>query len=490
MKFFGLRKSEYDGVTQTGGGKLWRVLVGSGVALGFSWFLASVISSPSKRNLEGLAGMIFGGILLIASPFAALLFTVCLLPFPAHTSVASTSMLLIMALAAMVVVRARVENLPTPFVSKEQDFAILGLGLMVAMSFYYQNPESLQLARYLTIGLATAVMLYYVTIALADSEDRLIAVIKATQVLAILLGLLGISQWLWPDRQILPEFFSFSRRVAENEEIRRGEVRVMATFNGQELFAEYLAMCVIMQYFFVRWAKTIWEKTFWICGALVLLAALFATATRGGLIVMVLGFMYIIAFGASVVPRSQSMKVVFIAVALFYLALGFIEPLVTHMMDRIALIGTDDSSIQSRSGVLPQAFDAVLRQPFIGHGMSTAVGTFRGGVSANIHNLYLTLAYTIGIPGLVAFMWMLWGLWKKSWSVFREHGQPQRTRELALALHVMLVMFIVDEMKIEYVRQPMYMHMTWLHFAFIMAVWRQSRERRDFASTSEFEGLR
>jgi O-antigen ligase len=470
-------------VTQTGGGRLWRAIVGSGLVVGISYFLASVISSPSKRNIEALAGLIFLGILIIASPVAAYLFTLCLLPFPAHTSVASTSMMLIMALAAMVVIRARQEQLGSPFVSKSQDLALMGWGLMVVLSFYNQNPEAFQAARYLLTGLVTAVMLYYITIALLDSRDRLILSIKVSQVIAILLGVIAILQWTFPDRQVLPEFFSFSRIVAEREEIRRGEVRVMATFNGQELFAEYAAMAIMMQYFLMRWARGLAEKALWICGMITLLAAVAATATRGGAIILILGFGYVIAFGAHVVPRAHSMRVVFVAIALFYLALGLVEPLVSHLMDRMATIGADDSSVQSRTIVLWQALEAVTRQPFIGHGIATASGTFRGAVSINIHNLYLTLAYTIGIPGLLFFAWFLAGLWRKGRQVMNDRGVDPRSREIALALNVTLVMFMVDQLKIEYLRQPMAMHLAWLHFGFIMASWRIAG--RKVASTLE-----
>jgi O-antigen ligase len=203
-----------------------------------------------------------------------------------------------------------------------------------------------------------------------------------------------------------------------------------------------------------------------------------ATATRGGAIILVAGFLYVIAFGSKVVPRMQSMRVVFVAIAVFYLALGFMEPLVSHLMDRMSTIGADDSSVQSRTVVLRQAIDAVAERPFVGHGLATASGTFRGAVSLNIHNLYLTLAYTIGIPGLLFFIWFLAGLWRKGWQIFNGPEHDQRDREIALALNAMLLMFLIDQIKIEYVRQPMAMHLTWLHFGLIMASWRIARDRR------------
>ena len=104
-------------------------------------------------------------------------------------------------------------------------------------------------------------------------------------------------------------------------------------------------------------------------------------------------------------------------------------------------------------------------------------------MSINIHNLYLTLAYTIGIPGLLFFAWFLAGLWRKGRQVMNDRGVDPRSREIALALNVTLVMFMVDQLKIEYLRQPMAMHLAWLHFGFIMASWRIAG--RKVASTLE-----
>jgi O-antigen ligase len=474
------RRAEIPGtVTQTGGGRVWRAVMGSGVVVGISFFVASVIQSPSKRNLEALAGLIFVGFMLTARPFGAYLFTLALIPFPAQTSVASTSMLLIVAMAVLVAARSRQERLEFPFVSRDQDLAIMGWAIFVFLSFYNQHPEWYAHATWLALGFTTAVILYYATISLLNSEERLMQALKISQYIATALAVMGIFQWLFPERHILPEFFSFSRTVAESgEEIRRGEIRVTATFYGQELFAEYMGLSVMLQYFMFRWARTIFSKSFWLISLLLLVVALFATVTRGAIIIVATGFLYLIAMGRSVVPFAQSGRVIFVAIAVFYLSLGLMEPLVSHMMDRMATIGLNDGSVQHRTAVLQVAFKEVIDQPFIGHGIFIPNGTFKTAVSANIHNLYLTLAYTLGVPGLLFFGWMLVGLWRKGRSIYTDASLPLRTREIALALHIMLVMFMVDEIKIEYTRQPLYMHLVWAHFGFIMASWNLARKNK------------
>jgi len=282
------------------GGLLAVVLVGG--------LMASIVLQPTKRNIEVLAALLFLAIALVARPYKALLFTLLLIPYPAYTSVGTTSMLLVFALVGLVFMKAKQEVLPSPFCRKDVDMAILGWGLMVVLSFYNQPMEAMREARVMLAG--------------------------------------------------------------------------------------------------------------------------------------------------------------------FYLSYNFLEPLISFMMDRILSIGTDDSSIQNRSVVLMQAIEAIGDKPFLGHGIAIPLGTFRGNVSKNIHNLYLTLAYTIGIPGLIAFLWFLFRLFRLTWDAMRDVRLPTELRELNLLGNTAIVIFLVDEIKIEYTRQVLSMHTSWTFFAIAFVAWR------------------
>ncbi len=458
--------------TSGGGGPAWRAFVTIVLVLGASYLLASIILQPTKRNVEALAGIIFICIALVADPFKALIFTVLVVPYPAYTSIGTTNTLLIFAVAGLVMVKSRQLRLESPFVKRDVDLAMMGWMIMVALSFYAQPKSEMGGAVYTALGLTSAVVLFYMVVQLCNTRARVWRLLWASQLGAATLALLGVMQYVFPDKKLLPEFFSFSRRVANMEEIRRGTVRVMGTFSGQELYAEYIACCIIFQFFLMQRARTINGKLFWGFVMLLSLAALFATATRGSLIVLILGFGYMTVFGNRAVPRATFLKLIFVAIAVFYLSLGFIEPLVSHMMDRVANIGSADESIQARSVVLTQAIDAVADSPIIGHGLAVPPGTFRGYVTMNIHNLYVTLAYTIGLVGLTAFVALLVGLFRAGWTTMRDPRVDADARRLGLALNTALVMFIVDEIKIEFTRQALYMHLVFLMFGMIVATWR------------------
>jgi len=449
-----------------------RIVGGLIVVLIGGTLIGSIVWQPTKRNIELLAGLIFLAIVLVADPFRALLFTIVVVPFPAYTSVGTTSMLLVFALIGLILMKSKQLRLRSPFIRKDLDFAIMGFLLMVFLSFYNQPAAGMRDARVLLFGLISGIMLYYVIIYLVTDLKRFWIFATTMQVVAFVLALLGLFQYFYPDKQVLPAFFSFSRQVAELEEIRRGEVRVQATFSGQELFAEYLAICSVFQFFMFRRARTLRARVFWGVSQVAILGALFATATRGALIILVVGYTYLLIVGNRVVPRRQLLTVMFVACALFYLGMGLVEDLVTFMMDRMSSIGADDDSIQNRSIVLKQAIYAIGDSPFLGHGLGIPDGTFRGNVTRNIHNLYITLAYSIGLPGLIAFVWLVAGLFRLTWGGMRDMRLPHEYREINLITNTAIVMFVVDEIKIEFTRQVLTVHITFIFFALAFVAWR------------------
>ena len=453
-------------------GRMGIVLLGSGVGL----FIADIVLKPTKRSIQLLAALAFLGLALVAHPFRALLFTIAIIPFPAYTSFGSTSMLMIFAVAGLSLVKAKQLNLATPFFRRDLDLAIGAFVLWMFLSLYGQREwDAYQIQIYMT-GMLSAVMLYYLILQLVRTPRQLLAAVSTQQSLAIILGIIANLQALFPTRTILPPFFSFSQRVAEMEEVRAGYIRAFATFNGYELFAEFCAISIVVQYVLFRRAKSMALRAYWMMGIVIMLFALFRTGTRAGLIILLFGLFYAIVVGRPAIPRGQLIRVVFVGLALFYLTLPFTYPNVALMFERMSTIGTRDSSVQSREKVLQQAVDAIPDAFLLGHGPYQPPGTFRGGVSQNIHNLYVTLAYRMGIPGLMAFLWIAWILLRISRSTYRSPNAPSDVRELALGLHVALVMFFIDQAKIEFVRNPLNMHLAWMHFAFVTAAWRICRD--------------
>src|SRR5262249_48027589 len=85
------------------------------------------------------------------------------------------------------------------------------------------------------------------------------------------------------------------------------------------------------------------------------------------------------------------------------------------------------------------------------------------------HCLYLFIGNYIGFVGFAAFIWMLWGLFRSSMPTTDRLGDPSYAKAFLLTAHVQLVIFLVDEVKIEYLRNPVYQFQVWAMFSTLVA---------------------
>ncbi len=435
-----------------------------------AYLVTSVVIDTSKRNVEILAALVFLGFVLVTHPYKALLFAVVVLFFPASTTVGTTSTLLIFAVGGLALMKTRLLHIQSPFVNRKIDLALAGFMVTMLLSLYMQDFSSFKAVFRPITGFVSGIVLYYLIIQLVDTKERFFKLAQLFEVMAVLMGILAVLQATFPGTHFLPEFFSFSNDAATLKQIRLGYVRARATFSGFELFAEFCAINLVLQYFMFRRARSINGKLFWVTGAAIMLMALFGTITRGGIIILLFGCAYAIVMSGLAIPRKELLRVAFVGMMLFYLILPFIGSYTGHMFERLSKLGTDDSSVHSREIVMQQALAAIPRSPFLGHGIYTPVGTFRGGVSQNIHSLYVSLAYKLGIPNLLLFLWFVSILVRTSWRQSQNRQAPRELREFMFGLHVVLIMFLLDEVKIEFLRSAQSTHIVFLYFGLIMSL--------------------
>jgi hypothetical protein len=133
----------------------------------------------------------------------------------------------------------------------------------------------------------------------------------------------------------------------------------------------------------------------------------------------------------------------------------------------------------TRASVWPQAVERWLRHPFIGSGpyYSTEKGLDFWHWP---HSLPLYVLNTIGLVGFTFFLWLLWRVWRLSTPPTDDLGSRDYPGAYLLMAHVMLVVFLVDELKIEYLRNLVYPYQVWILFATIVAAHQvRQRERAD-----------
>jgi hypothetical protein len=91
------------------------------------------------------------------------------------------------------------------------------------------------------------------------------------------------------------------------------------------------------------------------------------------------------------------------------------------------------------------------------------------------HNGYLYIGNLVGLVGLGFFLWLLYRLWTISRPIVRDLNDPNYARAYLLIGHVQLLVFMVDQTKIEFMRNPVYPFQVWMMFASIVAAHRLAR---------------
>jgi hypothetical protein len=91
------------------------------------------------------------------------------------------------------------------------------------------------------------------------------------------------------------------------------------------------------------------------------------------------------------------------------------------------------------------------------------------------HNVYIFYAYIIGVFGLACFLWFLTELWKASRPRAASLGSGTYIEGATLLSRVMLFTFMIDQIKIDYLRNANYSFFVWFLFGLLYAINRVAR---------------
>jgi hypothetical protein len=83
--------------------------------------------------------------------------------------------------------------------------------------------------------------------------------------------------------------------------------------------------------------------------------------------------------------------------------------------------------------------------------------------------VYLYIGNLVGIVGLSFFLWILWRLWRLSRPLSTDLATSGYATTYLVFGHVQLLVFAIDQLKIDYLRSPIYQFQVWVMFAFLVA---------------------
>lgn len=441
------------------------VVVALGVLIGTQYM------APDKRMLGVAAAVIVFGVAWRLDMVTGLGVLLLLLPYPRGTVFGNTNFALVLLLALIWLVRVSQRANPAPRPTAV-DGPIAGLVLAYAISFYnIGDATSFNFAVQNTELFLVCLLLFYLLV----SNIRTQADLERIQLFqAISLGtilLIAIFELNHPGGALIPGWIEF--RGTTGTEFNTRNVRVGGPFFDFELLSEYCAMSSILVLFLVLRAQSTTRRVVLSILLLLDIFVLFATVTRGAMIALGVGLLYLLF------RIRRRLKIVPLAVAGALIAA--LAASMNIFVSRFTRSGDIGARLQethfvgivpdSRVGAWTDGWNRFLEHPWIGHGpyYSTRTGTHTWFWP---HSGYLYIANLVGVFGL-AFYFALIGrmLWLSARSS-DDLRDPDYARGFLLVANVQLVIFIVDQIKIEYLRNPTYQFEIWVMFAILVAAQR------------------
>jgi O-antigen ligase len=436
------------------------------------------VVKPNPRMLQVVAATILVAVAARLSSFTSLLFLVVMVPFPKSTSYGGTTLAFVLLIFILWLVRLALR------VEKPAGRSPIDLPVVILVSAYLlsfsQIEEQRQIYPAITITAYTFthIFLGYLIIHLTRTERQLRQLVTAIVVMAVLVQLTAVFELVFPTRPLIPGWIEL-RSQGNIEYTKAGleivNLRVGGSIGDYELLAEFTAMILLLLWFMLVRARTAGARIGVVALILLDVFVLLATVTRGAL--------FSLAIAAPVIAWRARRHIRFhtfvISLALLlgggWLVLDFVahhtrSGNVLERMEKTTFVrGVPDN----RTEVWADAWGRILKRPVFGYGPLYGEGKdeARHDVKQRFwpHNNYLMYWHMLGIVGLAAFLWILQRLWRATRHAASSMGDPDYARGLLLALQGMLVLFVIDQIKIDYLRNPVYAYWVWIFFGLIVA---------------------
>jgi len=419
---------------------------------------------PNKRVLPVIVGVIVSGLAWRVGMVAGLGVLVLALPFPRGTVFGNTNLALILILLVIWLLRISQRQSPAPRQSPF-DLPIVGLLIMYMLSFYnVKSPFFLERGlQNFELFAGAALMLYMIVNNLRTNQDlerfHHFVLISAASIFAV-----AVYELNHPASVFIPGWIDFFNTVGS--EFNTRNVRVGSMFHDYELLSEYCAITLLLVGFLLIRAKTVGRKTVYSALLALNLFVLFTTVTRGAIFALAVAipyFLYLTRRRASFVPFT----IVTVLATLSALAMNFYVAHFTRSGDMFArLLKTkvvggwmpDD-----RAETWQNAWGRAMTHPLIGSGPSFA--EIPGWQFWWPHNVYLYYANIVGFPGLLFFLALIGTAFAITRPQTDDLKDPDYAKACLLICHVQIVVFVIDEVKIDYLRNNIYLFPVWVMFA-------------------------
>jgi hypothetical protein len=439
------------------------------------------IYNPSKRFIEATVGAAIIFIMWNISTLGALLFFIIAYPYPFGISLGHSNFVFLVIIFNIYLLRVsmklnrfrgdKIFNLP---------LALIAASYLLSLSNFDYGTGLGQAAFINTSTMFSAILLFYLVLNFIDNEARLKRVINAIIISITCVMVFTLIELLFPGTTIIPSWLYTEHKLGL---VVKG-LRMKGPFHDYELLAEFLTLSVPLIFYMIIRSRRLLMRFLYSALLITSLFLMFATITRSAIITLVIGLAYM----ALICRRDLSLGRLIGFASIFAIMIFVIEAFVARytvtgsLFDRLVKTTFERGFIPGNRYIgWSQGLQRGMWHPFFGNGPAL---DWSKGVELPVypHNGYLFLLDMTGFFGLFAYLLLLYRLTKTTLVDFKSSLITSSfTHGFMKILHIWLVMFMIDQLKIEYLRNNTYFYYVWLLFALIPAtrnvILRIERER-------------
>jgi O-Antigen ligase len=450
---------------------LMRIVPITALVAAAAFMAATQAVSPHHRAIKSLVAL---GLMALMFRFdmvySVYLFAI-LFAFPTGISIGSSNNVLMTIIPMIWTVRATSARVPvlrrTPL---DLAIACFLLAHMVAM-FNVSDPTIVAHSVMVLWRQFTACALFYCIWMFVNDEQRLFRLGKIVCVTCIFVMLTAVVELFFPGRQIIPGWIGLASKLGEGSLSYRIEgLRVGGSFESHGMLADFGTQLILFMVYFGVLARNPMEKTFWALGTATTVVAILATANRGATSGLVLGAVLALIF------FRRSLGVVRISLILVATIVGLLvvdsilseHTIAVSVMDRFVNTEFEGMVPENRVMTWGPTLEEALKKPFFGHGPFFDTGI---GLTKRMwpHNGYLFYFFTLGLFGLMAFLWVVAKVFGQSRTWRAPRVRHTRLGAFLCLAQIWLIVLLWEQMRTDHQRDDIYPYIMWMCFGVIIS---------------------
>ena len=429
--------------------------------------LGTQIYNPNKRTIEAIAGIILLLILWRFSTIAAVWMLLITYPFPFATSWGTSNEIFMLMITVIVLLRISAGEFKLTIDHKIRLPLIL-IAISYLISFKNVPPDIMHLSLVYTFNFVSAATFMILIINFIDNEEKLRKTINIMMISAALFTAFTIFEMLFPGKTLIPNWLYTHHKAR----LIMRDIRMGGPFHDYELAAEFFTLNAFIIFFMVIKSRRMAVRALFGIFLLINLFMMFTTITRGAFFSLIAGILYLLVLSRKDVNIVR-FSYILIVLAVTLVVMEWIVANYTtsgSLFERVINITFTRGLVPAnRWGAWEEAFERGMKNPLFGQG---AGWDFESGFSGAMwpHNLALFYFNITGLFGLATFTFFIYRIVRATFSGIKTSLTDSPFPEaLMKIMHVVIIIFLFDQIKIEYLRNTKYTYFIWFMFGLIIA---------------------